>query len=75
MKGNFRHCYGENIEVYNAEGKTQLEAVRNLVRGLRRIAKDDGIEPSIINIQVVYNDVTDTNNRYDATAYCYGKLW
>lgn len=72
MKGNFRHCHGENIEVYNAYGKTQLEAVRHLVRGLRKIEKEDGVAPSIINIQVVYYG---GDNSYDATAYCYGGLW
>jgi hypothetical protein len=68
----FRHCTGENIQVYNAYGRNSLEAVRNVVKGLRKIEKETGYAPSVSNITCTYEDDPALEPYcYSAIAYVY----
>ena len=71
--GNFRYCSGENIEVYTALGESSFEAIRNLMKGFRKIEKKTGDTPSISLISVVFNEGVDGYS-YDAIAYTYGNI-
>lgn len=70
-KGGFRHCFGENIEVYTASGDHPLEAVRNVVRGLRKIEKETDRKIYLSNINVEYDSY---NDEYHAVVYTFGPL-
>ena len=71
VDGNFRYCSGENIEVYTAYGQSSFGAIRNLMKGLRKIEKKTGDTPSIVHISVIFNEKT---VEYDAIAYTYGSV-
>jgi hypothetical protein len=71
--GNFRYCSGENIEVYTAYGDSPFEAIRNLMKGFRKIEKKTGYAPSIAHISVLFNEELNGYS-YDATAYTYGNI-
>jgi hypothetical protein len=73
--GNFRHCTGENIQVYTAYGSDSFEAVRYLMKGLRKIGKKSAYNPSIASITVQYEEgLGRENDCYVATAYIYGVI-
>jgi hypothetical protein len=72
VDGNFRYCSGENIEVYTAYGQSSFEAIRNLMKGLRKIEKKTGNTPNIVHISVIFNEAD--NYYYDAIAYTYGSV-
>ena len=73
IDGNFRYCSGENIEVYTAYGENSFEAIRNLMKGFRKIEKKTGDTPSIAHISVIFNEEADGYS-YDAIAYTYGSI-
>lgn len=70
VRGNFRYCHGENIKVYTAEGKTRLDAVKNLMRGLKQIERDGGCDVAVQAITVSFYEEGEC--WYDAVAYVGG---
>lgn len=70
MQNDFRHCFGENIDVYECSGNTGLEALKNLYDGLQSVEDESGSEVVIASITMNYIGY----QRYVAVAHVLGQL-
>jgi hypothetical protein len=70
MEGDFRHCFAENIDVYECGGKSSLDSLKNLHDGLQRVEDESGSEVIIATITINYINY----QRYVAVAHVLGEL-
>ena len=68
----FRNCANERIGVYEGTGRTSVEALNNLAKGLRKAEQKQGKNIVVTAVTVTFFDIGDD---YSALAYTLSDIW